>query len=111
MRRGRWKPATATVELCEPRQINPANRLPSLRRFEYDITVTYQAGDAVFLSDIVRFRAIDEGSQLLIRYDPDDPRRNTLTHPRTLPYTAFLVVLGCFAAALLLLLIVTMFGL
>lgn len=111
MRRKGWKPATATVELCEPRQINPANRLPSLSRFEYDITVTYSVDGDLYLSDIVRFAPLDEGSQLPIRYDPEDPRRNSLTHPQALRYTAFVVVLGCFAAALILLLILTMFGL
>lgn len=111
MRRSGWKPATATVELCEPRQINPANRLPSLKRFEYHITATYQVDGNLFLTDIVRFSALDEGSQLPIRYDPEDPRRNTLNHPRTLGYTAFAVVLGCFAAAVLLLLLVALAGL
>lgn len=113
MSRRRWKRAKATVELCQRRPSPPttARRRRPHKHRDYAVTLSYQIQGELFLTDVVTRRPLKEGSHLILGYDSLDPRRNTLNHPPVYRSRAFLIFVGCFAAGVLLLLLLALVGL
>jgi hypothetical protein len=78
-----WKRAKATVELCARRRRHrDGTRLTHRDRYRYAITVSYPVEGDVYITDIVSNEPLEEGSKVTVQYDPIDPRRNSLNHPR-----------------------------
>jgi hypothetical protein len=108
---GRWKRAKATVELCERRRRHrDGTRLTPRERYRYAITLSYPVEGDVYITDVVSNRPLKEGSRVTVQYDPVDPRRNSLNHPRR-ERTAFLVALIFGGLGLFVLLAIALIGL
>ena len=107
----RWKRAKATVELCERRRRHrDGTRLKPRDRLRYAITISYPVEGDLYLTDVVSSKPLKEGSRVIVQYDPLDPRRNSLNHPRR-ERTAFAIALAVVAPILLILLVIALFGL
>ena len=107
----RWKRAKATVELCERRRRHrDGTRLNSRDRYRYAITFSYPVEGDIYVTDVVSNRPLKEGSRVILQYDPIDPRRNSLNHPRR-ERTAFLVALIFGGLGLFVLLGIALIGL
>ena len=107
----RWKRAKATVELCERRRRHrDGTRLSSRDRYRYAITISYPVEGDLYLTDVVSNKPLKEGSRVTVQYDPIDPRRNSLNHPRR-ERKAFLVALIFGGLGLLVLLFIALIGL
>jgi len=107
----RWKRARATVELCERRHHHrDGTRLTARERYRYAITFSYPVEGDLYLTDVVSNKPLREGSKVTLQYDPIDPRRNSLNHPRR-EHKAFLIALGIVTPIVLILLVIALFGL
>jgi hypothetical protein len=107
----RWKRARATVELCERRRRHrDGTKITSRERYRYAITFSYPVEGDLYLTDVVSNRPLKEGSRVFVQYDPVDPRRNSLNHPRR-ERKAFLIALAIVAPVVLILLVIALFGL
>ena len=107
----RWKRAKATVEFCHRRRRHrDGTRLTPRDRLRYAITISYPAGGDTYLTDVVSNKPLREGSHVTVQYDPLDPRRNSLNHPRR-ERRAFAIALGIAAPIVLVLLVIALFGL
>jgi Protein of unknown function (DUF3592) len=107
----RWKRAKATVEFCHRRRRHrDGRRISGRNRFRYAITLSYPAEGDTYLTDVVSNKPLREGSHVTVEYDPLDPRRNSLNHPR-LERKAFYIALGIAAPIVLILLVIALFGL
>ena len=107
----RWKRAKATVELCERRRRHRDGTRPTRRDpFRYAITISYPVEGDLYLTDVVSNKPLKEGSRHTLQYDPIDPRRNSLNHPRR-ERKAFLVALIFGGLGLLVLLAIALVGL
>ena len=107
----RWKRAKATVELCERRRRHrDGTRLKPRDRLRYAITISYPVDGDLYLTDVVSNKPLKEGSRVTVQYDPLDPRRNSLNHPRR-ERKAFLIAACCVGAVLFILLVIALFGL
>jgi hypothetical protein len=107
----RWKRAKATVELCERRRRHrDGTRLTPRDRLRYAITISYPVDGDVYLTDVLSSKLLKEGSRVTVQYDPLDPRRNSLSHPRK-ERKAFAIALAVVAPILLILLVIALFGL
>ena len=107
----RWKRARATVELCERRRrhrdgttINPRER------YRYAITISYPVEGDLYLTDVVSNKPLKEGSRVTVQYDPVDPRRNSLNHPRR-ERKALYIVAALASVGVFILLVIALFGL
>src|ERR1700761_4970807 len=90
----RWKRARATVELCERRHRHrDGTKITSRERYRYAITFSYPVEGDLYLTDVVSNKPLKEGSHVTVQYDPVDPRRNSLNHPRR-ERTAFYIALA-----------------
>lgn len=111
MRGQRWKRAHATVEFCHRRRRHrDGTRLTPRDRFRYAITVSYPAAGDTYLTDLVSNKPLKEGSHFTVQYDPLDPRRNSLNHPRR-ERKAYTIALAIAAPVVLILLVIALFGL
>jgi hypothetical protein len=109
--RDRWKRARATVELCERRRhYRDGTHLTSRDPYRYAITFSYPVNGDLYLTDVVSNKPLREGSRVTVQYDPIDPRRNSLNHPRR-ERKAFLIVACCAGFVVLILLLIAFFGL
>lgn len=107
----RWKRAKATVELCERRRRHrDGTKITSRERYRYAITISYPVEGDLYLTDVVSNKPLKEGSRVTVQYDPIDPRRNSLNHPRR-ERTAFYIALAIAAPIVLVLLVIALFGL
>jgi Protein of unknown function (DUF3592) len=107
----RWKRAKATVELCERRRRHrDGTKINARERYRYAITISYPVEGDLYLTDVVSNKPLKEGSKVTLQYDPIDPRRNSLNHPRR-ERTAFLIALAVVAPIVLILLVIALFGL
>jgi hypothetical protein len=107
----RWKRAKATVEFCHRRRRHrDGRRIFGRNRLRYAITLSYPAGGDTYLTDVVSNKPLKEGSHVTVQYDPLDPRRNSLNHPRR-EHKAFLIALAIAAPIVLILLAIALFGL
>src|ERR1700744_4352960 len=107
----RWKRAKAPVELCERRQHpREGTKTTSGERYRYAITISYPVEGDLYLTDVVSNKPLKEGSRVTVQYDPIDPRRNSLNHPRR-ERKAFLLALIFGGLALLILLAIALLGL
>lgn len=107
----RWKRARATVEFCHRRRRHrDGTRVAPRERFRYAITLSYPADGDTYLTDVVSNKPLKEGSHVTVQYDPIDPRRNSLNHPRR-ERKAFAIALAIAAPIVLILLVIAMFGL
>jgi hypothetical protein len=107
----RWKRAKATVELCQRRRRHrDGTRLTPRDRLRYAITISYPVDGDLYLTDVVSNKPLKEGSRVVVQYDPVDPRRNSLNHPRR-ERKAFAIALAVAAPILLVLLVIALFGL
>jgi hypothetical protein len=107
----RWKRTRATVELCERRHHHrDGTTLTRRDRFRYAITVSYPVEGDLYLTDVVSNKPLKQGSRVVVQYDPIDPRRNSLNHPRR-ERTALLIVACCAGVVVLILLVIALFGL
>ncbi|HEX5282845.1 MAG TPA: DUF3592 domain-containing protein [Bryocella sp.] len=107
----RWKRAKATVELCERRRRHrDGTRITQRDRLRYAITISYPVDGDLYLTDVVSSKPLKEGSRVIVQYDPLDPRRNSLNHPRK-ERKAFKIALAVVAPILLILLVIALFGL
>jgi hypothetical protein len=106
-----WKRARATVELCERRRRHrDGTKITSRERYRYAITFSYPVEGDLYLTDVVSNQPLKEGSRVTLQYDPIDPRRNSLNHPRR-ERKAFLVALIFGGLGLLVLLFIALIGL
>ena len=106
-----WKRARATVELCERRRRHrDGTKITSRERYRYAITFSYSVEGDLYLTDVVSNKPLKEGSRVTLQYDPIDPRRNSLNHPRR-ERTAFLVALIFGGLGLFVLLAIALIGL
>ena len=106
-----WKRARATVELCERRRRHrDGTKINSRNRYRYAITISYPVEGDLYLTDVVSNKPLKEGSRVTVQYDPIDPRRNSLNHPRR-ERKAFLVALIFGGLGLLVLLFIALIGL
>jgi hypothetical protein len=106
-----WKRARATVELCERRRLHrDGTKITSRERYRYAITFSYPVEGDLYLTDVVSNQPLKEGSRVTLQYDPIDPRRNSLNHPRR-ERTAFLVALIFGGLGLFVLLAIALIGL
>jgi hypothetical protein len=106
-----WKRARATVELCERRRRHrDGTKITSRERYRYAITFSYPVEGDLYLTDVVSNQPLKEGSRVTLQYDPIDPRRNSLNHPRR-ERTAFLVALIFGGLGLFVLLAIALIGL
>jgi hypothetical protein len=106
-----WKRARATVELCERRRRHrDGTKITSRERYRYAITFSYPVEGDLYLTDVVSNKPLKEGSRVTLQYDPIDPRRNSLNHPRR-ERTAFLVALIFGGLGLFVLLAIALIGL
>src|ERR1700759_1441072 len=107
----RWKRAKATVELCERRRRHrDGTKISPRERYRYAITISYPVEGDLYLTDVVSDKPLKEGSRVTVQYDPIDPRRNSLNHPRR--ERKALLVAACRSGGLvLILLVVALFGL
>ena len=107
----RWKQAKATVELCERRRNHrDGTRLNSRDPLRYAITFSYPVNGDLYLTDVVSNKPLREGSKVLVQYDPLDPRRNSLNHPRR-ERKAFMIAVAIGGFAVLILLVIALVGL
>ncbi len=107
----RWKRAKATVELCERRhQHRDGTPISPRDRFRYAITISYPVDGDLYLTDVVSNKPLRKGSFVTVRYDPLDPRLNSLNHPRR-ERKAFAIALAVVAPIVLILLVIAVFGL
>ena len=107
----RWKRARATVELCERRRRHrDGTKITSRERYRYAITISYTVEGDLYLTDVVSNKPLKEGSRVTVQYDPIDPRRNSLNHPRR-ERKAFYIALAIVAPIVLILLVIALFGL
>jgi hypothetical protein len=106
-----WKRAKATVELCERRRRHrDGTKITPRDRYRYAITISYPVEGDLYLTDVVSNKPLKEGSRVTVQYDPIDPRRNSLNHPRR-ERKAFLVALILGGLGLLVLLFIALIGL
>jgi hypothetical protein len=106
-----WKRAKATVELCERRRRHrDGTKITPRDRYRYAITISYPVEGDLYLTDVVSNKPLKEGSRVTVQYDPIDPRRNSLNHPRR-ERKAFLVALIFGGLGLLVLLFIALIGL
>ena len=106
-----WKRAQATVELCERRRRHrDGTKINSRERYRYAITFSYPVEGDLYLTDVVSNRPLKQGAKVTVQYDPLDPRRNSLNHPRR-EHTAFLLALIFGALGLFVLLAIALIGL
>jgi hypothetical protein len=106
-----WKRARATVELCERRRRHrDGTKINARDRYRYAITISYPVEGDLYLTDVVSNKPLKEGSRVTVQYDPIDPRRNSLNHPRR-ERKAFLVALIFGGLGLLVLLFIALIGL
>jgi hypothetical protein len=106
-----WKRARATVELCERRRRHrDGTKITPRDRYRYAITISYPVEGDLYLTDVVSNKPLKEGSRVTVQYDPIDPRRNSLNHPRR-ERKAFLVALIFGGLGLLVLLFIALIGL
>ena len=111
MSRARWKRTRATVEFCHRRRTHrDRTRISPRERFRYAITLSYPAQGDLYLTDVLSNKPLKEGAHVTVQYDPLDPRRNSLNHPRR-ERKAFAIVLAIAAPIVLILLVVALFGL
>jgi len=107
----RWKRARATVELCERRRRHrDGTKITSRERYRYAITISYPVEGDLYLTDVVSDKPLKEGSRVTVQYDPIDPRRNSLNHPRR-ERRAFYIALAVVAPIVLILLAIALIGL
>lgn len=107
----RWKRAKATVELCQRRRRHrDGTRVTRRDRHRYAITISYPVNGDLYLTDVVSNKPLKEGARVTVEYDPLDPRRNSLNHPRR-ERKAFAIALAIVAPILLILLIIALVGL
>jgi hypothetical protein len=107
----RWKRAKATVELCERRhQHRDGTKINQRDCYRYAITISYPVEGDVYLTDVVSNRPLRQGSRVTVQYDPIDPRRNSLNHPRR-ERTAFYIALAIAGVVVFILLVIALFGL
>ena len=107
----RWKRARATVELCERRRRHrDGTRITRRDRYRYAIPFSYPVEGDLYLTDVVSNKPLKEGSRVTVQYDPIDPRRNSLNHPRR-ERKAFYIALGIVTPIVLILLVIALFGL
>jgi len=107
----KWKRAKATVEFCHRRRRHrDGTRLTPRERFRYAITLSYPAAGDTYLTDVVSNKPLKEGSRVTVQYDPLDPRRNSLNHPRR-ERTAFYIALAVAGVAVFILFVIALFGL
>ena len=107
----RWKRARATVELCERRRRRrDGTKITPRDRYRYAITISYPVEGDLYLTDVVSNKPLKEGSRVTVQYDPADPRRNSLNHPRR-ERKALLIVACCAGVFVLMLLVIALFGL
>jgi hypothetical protein len=107
----RWKRAKATVELCERRRRHrDGTKITRNDRHRFAITFSYPVEGELYITDIVSNRPLREGSKHVVQYDPLDPRRNSLNHPRR-ERTAFLAALIFGGLGLFVLLVIALIGL
>ena len=106
-----WKRTRATVELCERRRRHrDGTKINSRNRYRYAITISYPVEGDLYLTDVVSNKPLKEGSRVTVQYDPIDPRRNSLNHPRR-ERTAFYIALAIAGVVVLILLVIALFGL
>ena len=106
-----WKRARATVELCERRRRHrDGTKINQRERYRYAITFSYPVEGDLYLTDVVSNKPLKEGSRVTLQYDPIDPRRNSLNHPRR-ERTAFYIALAIAGVAVFILLVIALFGL
>jgi hypothetical protein len=106
-----WKRARATVELCQRRRRHrDGTRINPRERFRYAITISYPVEGDLYLTDVVSNKPLKEGSRVTLQYDPLDPRRNSLNHPRR-ERTAFYIALAIAGVVVFILLVIALFGL
>lgn len=106
-----WKRARATVELCQRRRRHrDSTRIATRERYRYAITFSYPVAGDLYLTDVVSNKPLKEGSRVTVQYDPIDPRRNSLNHPRR-ERTAFYIALAIAGGVAFILLVIAMFGL
>ena len=106
-----WKRAKATVELCERRRRHrDGTKVAPGERYRYAITISYPVEGDLYVTDVVSNKPLKEGSRVTLQYDPIDPRRNSLNHPRR-ERTAFLVTLIFGGLGLFVLLAIALIGL
>lgn len=106
-----WKRARATVELCERRRRHrDGTKITARERYRYAITISYPVEGDLYLTDVVSNKPLKEGSRVTLQYDPIDPRRNSLNHPRR-ERTAFYIALAIAGVAVFILLVIALFGL
>ncbi len=107
----RWKRARATVELCaRRRRRRDGTKINSRDRYRYAITFSYPVEGDLYLTDVVSNKPLKEGSRVTVQYDPIDPRRNSLNHPRR-ERTAFYIALAIAGVVVFILLVIALFGL
>ena len=107
----KWKRAKATVELCERRRRHrDGTRINRRERYRYAITISYPVEGDLYLTDVVSNKPLKEGSKVTVQYDPIDPRRNSLNHPRR-ERTAFYIALAVAGVFVFILLVIALFGL
>ncbi len=107
----RWKRARATVELCERRRRHrDGTKINPRERYRYAITISYPVEGDLYLTDVVSNRPLKEGSRVTVQYDPIDPRRNSLNHPRR-ERKAFLIAVAIAGVFVLILFVIALFGL
>jgi hypothetical protein len=106
-----WKRARATVELCQRRRRHrDGTRVTTRERYRYSITFSYPVAGDLYLTDVVSNKPLKEGSRVIVQYDPIDPRRNSLNHPRR-ERTAFYIALAIAGVVVFILLVIALFGL
>ena len=107
----RWKRARATVELCQRRRRHrDGTKIAPRDRYRYAITISYPVEGDLYLTDVVSNKPLKEGSKVTVQYDPIDPRRNSLNHPRR-ERKALLIVACCAGVLVFILLVIALFGL
>ncbi len=107
----RWKRARATVELCERRRRHrDGTKIAPRERYRYAITFSYPVEGDLYLTDVVSNKPLKEGSRVTVQYDPIDPRRNSLNHPRR-EHKAFLIAVAIAGVVVMILLVIALFGL
>ncbi len=107
----RWKRARATVELCERRRRHrDGTKIAPRERYRYAITFSYPVEGDLYLTDVVSNKPLKEGARVTVQYDPMDPRRNSLNHPRR-ENKAFLIAVAIAGVVVMILLVIALFGL
>src|ERR1700733_15104893 len=106
-----WKRTRATVELCERRRRHrDGTKINSRNRYRSANTISYPVEGDLYLTAVVSNKPLKECSRVTVQYDPIDPRRNSLNHPRR-ERTAFYIALAIAGVVVFILLVIALFGL